>query len=309
MTQPEAYPIESPNQRPETVPEAGVPNWQGICELSSPEGVRKYLSALRQDLKTPDNQPIDRELSEIDRILASARRAGREEQTSDERQLCELAYSMEDDLKRTHGIERVRQVGRIRDQIDRAERTHMVTLEGPDARELLANLIGQAPNAGHTDRANLFLDIGFFEPVNRSQHQVGFDIFGQDPIDIPIGSIVSAEGLDSWYGRGLDESGRQVGKDGKPNGSQQAIAEFSSKPAETAPPVNQMLCYLMPDGSVYFKSYNSHRVAAAIRRGDTTIKFQGDMRVIAVDPGVELPKPDYETLSREHTRLSDSIRR
>jgi hypothetical protein len=92
---------------------------------------------------------------------------------------------------------------------------------------------------------------------------------GAEIMEIPTNMFVSAEGFVNWQGRGNHQK-----KDGE--SSKTVIENYAKLPADTAPPVTDLEAYLDPSGKLCFVSGNSHRVAAAILRGDPTIKFRGN---------------------------------
>ena len=96
--------------------------------------------------------------------------------------------------------------------------------------------------------------------------------FGVDETQIPIGYFVNASSFKSWNGRGVDTH-----KDGKL--SKEVIIKYSLLSHKTAPPVEEIGIYVYNDNYIKIASYNAHRVAAALRRGDKFIVVRGHIDV------------------------------
>lgn len=104
---------------------------------------------------------------------------------------------------------------------------------------------------------------------------------GGDSIEIPIDLVVCAAGFDDWRGRG-----EEIGKDWhikNQNGdvsrgtmkSRQVVKLYAGTPSEL-PAVEIMNMYIQPNKTVFFDNNagDSHRIAAAILRGDKFIKAE-----------------------------------
>lgn len=104
------------------------------------------------------------------------------------------------------------------------------------------------------------------------------DTHKEEPLEIPLDLIVNAAGFDSWLGREGHGSGKQVtGKYQQQYDSKipslEVIKHYASLPSEL-PPVGRIDLYIQPNGVIFGDNNegDSHRIAAAILRGDTTIK-------------------------------------
>ena len=130
-----------------------------------------------------------------------------------------------------------------------------------------------------TDQAHLFVDTDYLRHIYHDSYEAGKTIRIELPkdqeVDIPLGMFVSAESFESWQGRP-----EGILKDGQK--SSEVIDQYAGMESEP-PPVEDLEGYLLPDGRVYFKSKNSHRVAAAIKRGDSHIKFAGKLMLAVLD--------------------------
>jgi hypothetical protein len=103
---------------------------------------------------------------------------------------------------------------------------------------------------------------------------------GDEPLEVPLDLIVYVEGFDSWLGRGKEgRSGKRI-EEGPYSGlydrspaSLNTIKHYASLPTEI-PPIDDVRLFIQPDGTIIGDNFqgDSHRVAAAALRGDTTIK-------------------------------------
>lgn len=99
-----------------------------------------------------------------------------------------------------------------------------------------------------------------------------------ESFDIPLDLVVHAQGFDSWMGR-FGSGKRITGPYGKYyDGNQRSIdtiKHYASLPSEL-PPVSEIRVFMQPDGKLFCDngSGDSHRIAAAMLRGDTTIKAE-----------------------------------
>jgi len=89
------------------------------------------------------------------------------------------------------------------------------------------------------------------------------------PITIPLSNIVTASGLDSWQGRGIQGRGEKVSAyDNISRSSAETIAMYADIKTPL-PPVESAKAYIQPNGLVFYGvSAGNHRTAAALRRGD-----------------------------------------
>jgi hypothetical protein len=111
-------------------------------------------------------------------------------------------------------------------------------------------------------------------------------IMGQE-ISVPTANIVSASDFASWKGRDWDGMGNKsiVNRDGqavtKP--SFEVIKDYAERPTEL-PPLEGIHAYIQPNGIVIYKaSPSNHRTAAAIARGQETVKMSGEIQVFGLD--------------------------
>ena len=154
-----------------------------------------------------------------------------------------------------------------------------VLLTDSDALIACKSLVKTAQNADVTDRAHLFVDTNYLRHLYDDSYEAGKTIRIELPkdqeIDVALGMFVSAESFESWQGRP-----EGVLKDGQ--SSRDVIDQYASLQTDP-PPIEDLEGFLLPDGRVYFKSKNSHRVAAAIKRGDSHIKFSGNLSLAVLD--------------------------
>ncbi len=109
-----------------------------------------------------------------------------------------------------------------------------------------------------------------------SKTEVG-EISSDEPIKIPLDLVVYAEGFSDWRGRKSGEKSWNI-KSGEKNldgemASLNVIKLYAGSPSEI-PEVRYMQMYIQPNKKVFFDngSGDSHRIAAAILRGDKYIE-------------------------------------
>jgi hypothetical protein len=113
--------------------------------------------------------------------------------------------------------------------------------------------------------------------------------------DVPTNLIVSAAGFGSWAGRDDSLGNQGMGEimsislpgflsTTKRSLSLQAIKAYASYPTEL-PPVTEMAVYIQPNGLAYAGngSGDSHRISAAILRGQQTVKATNLSTVLLKD--------------------------
>lgn len=117
-----------------------------------------------------------------------------------------------------------------------------------------------------------------------------------DPVDIPLDMLVNAEGFDSWEGRdGQRGAEKRVQSQyssfyNAKSKSLDVIKHYASLPTEI-PPVSTISLFVQPNGVIFGDNDmgDSHRIAAALLRGDETIKANSVV-IRAVDRDIfELP--------------------
>jgi hypothetical protein len=161
----------------------------------------------------------------------------------------------------------------------------ILSFEGNLGQNVLNNLAKVSANANHIDRSHLFVEPNRSFDKNRTVY-----LSNTKAIDFPIGMFVGAEGLVNWHGR---EDG--ILKDNMD--SHDVINKYAQIQADTAPSVEDMTIYLYPNGECFCFSGNAHRVAAAIQRGDKTIKFKGTATLkLMNDEQIEMPNHHKQSL-------------
>jgi hypothetical protein len=171
-------------------------------------------------------------------------------------------------------------------KIEDIENNKILSFDGNLGQSILNNLSRLSANSAHTERSNLFV-----EPNNAFDQTKTILLSNESEIEFPIGMFIGAEGLKNWHGRGFDNL-----KDGKD--SNEVINSYAQKPQESAPSVEDMTIYLYPNGDCFCYSGNAHRVAAAIQRGDKTIKFKGSATLKLMKQS-QIETPNYYQQSLE----------
>lgn len=111
--------------------------------------------------------------------------------------------------------------------------------------------------------------------INQAVFDPGKRIFieteGDDePLELPLANFVSAESFSSWEGRKDTE---KVDESGVARASGDVVQDYANRSNEGAPPIERVQGYIQPNGMIIFATGSgSHRTAAAISRGDPTIK-------------------------------------
>lgn len=90
-------------------------------------------------------------------------------------------------------------------------------------------------------------------------------------MELPVDIFVDAPDFQDW------ENGRVDSKNGI--SSKRTIRQYTRKPQETAAPIQHAIVYIQPDGTVFASLVGdgAHRLAAAMKRGDSSIRVYGDV--------------------------------
>lgn len=131
----------------------------------------------------------------------------------------------------------------------------------------------------------------FFNTVNAWGYRTGYELLiraSKDSretctIDVPTGLMVYAAGFDSWHGRGkngrpdgdAEHSVTSIAYPSVPGRSINSIRYYAGL-ATPLPPVSRIYAYIQPDGRVFADngSGDSHRIAAAMLRGDESVRAE-----------------------------------
>lgn len=156
-----------------------------------------------------------------------------------------------------------------------------ILLAGADGVKYIDQLLKTAQNTEVTNQSHQFISPNILDYFVRTAGSSDDKIEARTKTEaqVPAGMFVSAEGFTSWRGR---REGHL--KDDRP--SQEVIEEYADRTTK-APAVETLTGYVLPDGRLFFKTHNSHRVAAAILRGDEYIPFKGRMVLYVLN---EAPK-------------------
>lgn len=258
------------------------PLWQNFEQMAGPEGQRALIQSLSEELATPTTRSITEMKRSMDEIFQQYKSRDAHSESSnaalDKRDLDEM-QRLKDKIITTHGREAYDDYLNMRYRLEATQKNEAAYLSPEDSHTALSSLFEQAENANSAETPHQFLSNERVKFMHRRTCGELRTLLStqQEPIDIPIGMFITAEGLQSWSG------GRGEGELKNGSTSREEIERYSSLPADAAPPVDQASAYLLPDGRVYVSSENSHRVAAAVRRGDTHVKFRGSMGVYVLD--------------------------
>lgn len=276
--------------------EEPAPLWQELEQLASPEGRRAQEQALLEELATPTMRSIAEMQRGIDEVLQQYKSRDAHPESHDwrlDKRDHEEMKRLENEIIATHGQEAYEAYQDARYRLEATQRDEAAHLSGAESYKTLRTLFGQAENVATAETPHTFVPNDRVDFMRRRACGEIRTLLSreQDPIDVPIGMFITAEGLQSW------DNGRGEGEAKNGSTSREEIERYADLPAETAPPVDHANAYVLPDGRVYVSSENSHRVAAAVRRGDTHVKFRGSMGVYVLDSapavlGEHLTQPD-----------------
>jgi hypothetical protein len=244
-----------------TTPDSVLQRKQKLLESLDPEKSSQVKALLEEKRALHKPTEIQRSLDEWSEVF----------RRTDE--IDELLYS--DDLESTY--RRIREIENMDDWDGYRPDTKL-------AKAMLLRLSTVAENSHHTDRAMLFHDMDTL-PYDPSNQRTIY-LTSQETINFPTGCFASAKGFENWYGRlpGVTKDGRD---------SYEVIKDYASRDADSTPPLHDITAYLFPNGELLILTGNSHRVSAAIHRGDTHIPFKGEMTVILMDQNSTPLDPDY----------------
>lgn len=109
------------------------------------------------------------------------------------------------------------------------------------------------------------------QAVSDPGRRIFIETGGDDtPLELPLANFVSAENFSSWEGR---KDTNKVDERGVARPSTDVVQEYANRGSEGAPPIERVQGYIQPNGMIIFATGSgSHRTAAAVRRGDQTIK-------------------------------------
>lgn len=273
-----------------------APLWQQFDQLASPEARQALTQSLSEELATPTMRSIAEMQRGIDEVFQQYKSRDAHPESHDwrlDKRDHEEMKRLEKEIIATHGQEAYEAYQDIRHRLEATQRDEAAHLSAAESDKTLRTLFGQAENALSAETPHTFIPndrVDFMRRRARGEIRTLLS-HEQEPIDVPIGMFITAEGLQSW------DNGRGEGEAKNGSTSREEIERYADLPAETAPPVDHANAYVLPDGRVYVSSENSHRVAAAVRRGDTHVKFRGSMGVYVLDSapavlGEHLTQPD-----------------
>lgn len=258
-----------------------------VVELGTEEGRQKYLRKIHEQLSDPVMREIgefSREFSDVQDSLANERGYVLDENWPEyNRHYLKYEQARSDFVDR-HGRETVDEYDRLISAQRSLTRKGRTELYGPAAFDLAQSIILTANNADATDRGHIFLqEVLFSRLVENLANKSGGKLLvhlksaNDEVLKVPLGMFASAASFSSWWGRDDGMGGKSPERF-----SGEAINRFTA--LDSKPPVvDDSTMVLLSDGNVLFITHNSHRVAAAIRRGDPYIEVSGLVTVRAID--------------------------
>jgi hypothetical protein len=108
-----------------------------------------------------------------------------------------------------------------------------------------------------------------------------------EPPTFPALNFISAPGLTDWQGTDRVKTGNN-GQESKQEASDGVIKRYAKMKGETAPPIGMVAVYVQPDGKLLARVVDggAHRVAAAQKRGDKTVKIGGQISFYQLDHNI-----------------------
>jgi hypothetical protein len=245
-----------------------------VAELGTSEGYETFIASCKQELEGHDMQGIDRLMKGREKMIDNAVKLIREDarKLNEYNRVEKIADRNVDTAISLYGQQAVDRYKQLQKElyVSRYGNAYVIGEEGDKlARDLVAGSTN--PSYEDVDQPRQFIQS---EQLDKSR--IGYVVLEtnvhDNPIDIPISMIVSAERMSDWEGTG---------------GWPEKVKKFTALPAETYPPIDELTGYLLPDGRLYFSSQNAHRACAAVQRGDKSIRFSGMMRVNVLE---EIPE-------------------
>ena len=236
-------------------------------KLLTDEGRAELLAKTEAALAEPEMQQIaaiEEESEEVGRRFFADEIDG-ETFSSRRRELSRQLYE-------AHNKSRVSEQRSLVEQRTKLEQG-MAFISGEAGQDFVDNMLKTAENKDATNYAHAFISPDSLKSFERSADVRGdkIEVEAKTEIHIPLGMFVSAESFESWRGRPEGDY-----KDNRP--SSEVIEDYAERSTK-APAVESLTGYVLPDGRAYFKSANSHRVAAAILRGDERIAVEGRIKL------------------------------
>lgn len=164
----------------------------------------------------------------------------------------------------------------------------------------------------------IFYDTSSLNRRSGDQPRVIIKAAKDQPLEVPLDIVIHAAGFDSWQGRQGAHSGKDVAGEfakhyDRKIDSLDVIKHYAALPSEL-PAVSELNLYVQPNGVIFADNGegDSHRIAAAILRGQPTIKTDS-IKIRNIDENIFEPlgdrqKPDKATDWEEVERLAEALK-
>lgn len=233
--------------------------------------IAEHTASLRQISEDCSREAIINKESELDAEMRAAR-------------------SEDDEQRFADAKERLRVLQYARHHGDAAERYLYAMEQHPEQLwcnndTSLGEYIGQyIENAPAPDEQRF---VPFSDPrITRALQAVASVVYerlvDEAPLRVPVRSFITAQLFDSGWEQGRGEIQKPDDRTGEIEMSAEMIQRYASMPAETAPEVESAYGFLQPDGKIVYMGINSHRVAAAVVRGDELLAVR-QVKLVHVD--------------------------
>lgn len=246
----------------EVVNDENVPkNLKLLNDLTSEAGINKYRQSLLDELDDPEMQHIKK----MELRVAQINEEIKTEPSSHIRsEKDKYITRLRKEERRLFGSKADRYL-ELKKMLEHVDDNDGVEVIGTGARELAEYFLDSSRLYAPVDGVQRFVDPDMLSMTEGSKLFIVVNDRA-NPIQIPVCSIVSAAGFINWEGRGNKES---LGK----------IVDYASRDTDIPPIGNEIYVFILPDGRTIIESGNAHRVAAAIRKGQKSIGFSGNMYV------------------------------
>jgi hypothetical protein len=236
-------------------------------QLTEEGAAAKFRQSLLQELDDPQLQHVQ----QLNKQIAILTQRLRNEGMSEALKTQSTIQGIEKDLFRMYGNAKAR-FDEITTMLRATEATDSVSVIGEGAREMAEQLLLQGAMYRSPDGKQRFIYSEHLPHIPEKGNKVTIHIKrDEEPIQVPVSSIVSPAEMESWEGRrGSDESARK-------------IKDYSERDTDIPPIKDGVFGFIMPDGRIFFESQNAHRVAAAVKKGQEYIGVQGPIILTKID--------------------------
>lgn len=236
-------------------------------QLTTEEAVDTFKKSLLDELDDPQLQHVQL----LNKQIATLTQRLKNEGMSEAIRTQSTIQSIEKDMYRMFGNAKIR-LDDINTMLRASDGTDAISVIGEGAREMAEQILLKDALYRSPDGQQRFIYSEHLPHIPERGNKITIHIKrDEEPIQVPVSSIVSPAEMESWSGRqGSEESTRK-------------IIDYSERDTDI-PPINDgVFGFIMPDGRIFFESQNAHRVAAAVRKGQENIGVRGPIVLTKID--------------------------